>query len=306
MEAIRQFYLNERQKQIDVLKSNKMFLQQWDTEGKANWKTNQMKRTSRVNHERNVANKMTADRTKRKVEDNFQHFEQVVDGINEFERNMIRLGVDHPPEQKEIKKKKLDIKTEAMITMAKIKDKQSINEQATKEREVRQMNLIIEQKKNEKFDKYKKASARLARKLITILTDRYSFSYTLIKKHSSKVKVFRESLKNTENILKTSQGTWGKIEGERREKLEIQEQEKKKSLIDEKQKYSKTFLQYRRDKLQERTEKCSLIMDLILEIADTSFNYLQSSNIQSPGLHVLLYQRHARGDKTLFIQVNKP
>ena len=278
MEAIRQFYLNERQKQIDVLKSNKMFLQQWDTEGKANWKTNQMKRTSRVNHERNVANKMTADRTKRKVEDNFQHFEQVVDGINEFERNMIRLGVDHPPEQKEIKKKKLDIKTEAMITMAKIKDKQSINEQATKEREVRQMNLIIEQKKNEKFDKYKKASARLARKLITILTDRYSFSYTLIKKHSSKVKVFRESLKNTENILKTSQGTWGKIEGERREKLEIQEQEKKKSLIDEKQKYSKTFLQYRRDKLQERTEKCSLIMDLILEIADTSFNYLQSSD----------------------------
>ena len=277
MEAIRHFYLTERQKQIDTLKSNKLFLQQWDIEGKGNWKSNQMKKTSRINHDLNVAHKISADKIKRKVEYNTQHYEQVVDGINEFERNMIRLGVDHPPEQKEIKKKKIDIKTEALITMGKIKENKEINEKAAKEREVRQMNFMIEQKKNIKFDNYKKSSARLAKILIKILIDRYSYSYKLIKKHSSNLKNFTQSLKNTETILKTSLTRWGKIESERREKLETLEQHKKKTFIQEKQKYIKTFLQYRKDDLQETSQKCSAIMDLILEIADSGFTYLQTS-----------------------------
>ena len=277
MNAIRQFYLTERQKQIDTLKSNRLFLQQWETEGKSNWKKNQMKQTARINHDHSVADKLTADKTKRKFEYNTQHYEQVVDGINDFERNMIRLGVDHPPEQKEIKKKKIDIKTEALITMSKIKENKDINEKAAKEREVRQMNFMIEQKKNIKFDNYKKSSARLAKKLIDLLISRYSYSYKQIKKYSSSVKTFQESLKNTENILKASLNRWGKIESERKEKLQTLEREKKKYLLQEKQKFSRTFLQYRKDEFQEKIEKCGAIMDLILEIADTGFTYLQTS-----------------------------
>jgi hypothetical protein len=277
MEAIRQSYLKERQKQIDVLKSNKIFMQQWDSEGNKNWKTNQMKATARVQHEENVRNKLSADKSKRKSECKAEHMAQETDGINEFERNMIRLGIDHPPEQKEIKKKKLDIKTEAMITMAKIKDRKTVNVQATKEREVRQMNLIVEQKKNEKFDLYKKASSKLAKHLIKVLIDRLSFAFNSTKKYSSKVRVFRESLKNTENISKNTQMVWGKVESERRQKLNLEKQEKKKNLLQEKQKFSKTFLNYRKESFNERFKKCSEILNLVLDLVDEGSKYLETS-----------------------------
>lgn len=280
MEAIRQSYLKERQKQIDILKSNKMFMQQWENEGKKNWTKNQMRKTARVKHEENVNFKISNDKVQRKVEVNADHCLQVEDGILEFERNMIRLGIDHQSEQKDNKKKskKLDIKTEAMITMAKIKERKSISMQATKEREVRQRNLIVEQKKNEKFDQYKRASQRLAGVLIDILGKTYKFAFDTSKIYSKKLKTFANSLKNLEKINKAKEDTWGKIEKERQEKILAEEKLKKHFLPQEKLKFSQKFIGYRRETLNERFVKCKSIMDQIFDIAEEGASYLKSSD----------------------------
>lgn len=279
MEAIRQTYLKERQNQIDILKSNKMFMQQWESEGRKNWTKNKMKTTARVKHEENVNFKLTNDRVLMKVEYKNEHCLQVEEGILEFERNMIRLGVDHPPEQKEAKKKtkKMDISTEAMITMAKIKDRKSVNMQATKEREVRQRNLIVEQKKNEKFDHYKRASQRLARVLIDVIGKMYKSGFEASKRFAKKLNNFNNSLKAVEKIVKAGEDTWGKIEKERREKLVAEEKLKKHFLPEEKQKFSQTFLQYRKETFNERFLKCKSIMDQILEISEEGSLFLKTA-----------------------------
>ena len=205
LEAIRQSYLDERKKQIDILKSNKIFMQQWDLEGQKNWKKNQQRKTARTNHEENVTKKLFFEKTKKQNDYKAEHFSQVVDGIKEFERNMIRLGIDSVPDAKEIKKKKIDLKTESLVTMAKIIERKNINMQATKEREVRQRNLIIEQKKNEKFDKYKKGSLQLMNSLAKIVNQQYSIGWILVKKYSKKLNSFNNSLKNHEEILRKTE-----------------------------------------------------------------------------------------------------
>ena len=180
-------------------------MQQWDLEGQKNWKKNQQRKTARTNHEENVTKKLFFEKTKKQNDYKAEHFSQVVDGIKEFERNMIRLGIDSVPDAKEIKKKKIDLKTESLVTMAKIIERKNINMQATKEREVRQRNLIIEQKKNEKFDKYKKGSLQLMNSLAKIVNQQYSIGWILVKKYSKKLNSFNNSLKNHEEILRKTE-----------------------------------------------------------------------------------------------------
>ena len=110
-----------------------------------------MRKTVRIQHDNNVLNKINSEKIQRKTEYTADHSNQVVDGIKEFERNMIRLGIDHVAEKKEVKKKNVDIKTEALVTMAKIVERKNSNMQATKEREIRQRNLIFI-RDNKKFE----------------------------------------------------------------------------------------------------------------------------------------------------------
>lgn len=276
LEQIRNGYMDERNRQIEKLQSNKLFMKKWETEGKGNWKSNQMRKTARIRHEENVMAKLAADIVQKKVENNLDHCTQVADGIKEFERNMIRLGIDHPPEQKDLKKKKIDIKTEALVTMAKIIERKTINQQATKEREVRQRNLIVEQRKNEKFDKYKKASARMWVSLRLVFSKQYTFGFVGIKKHAHKMRSFNDSLKNTEELLRKTQMTWGKIEEDRRKQIDEEEKAKKKVLAKEKHEIQSRIIQQKRTKMTAHIETCLPILDLVLEITEEASNYLKT------------------------------
>lgn len=276
METIRQGYLGERKKQIDILKSNKMFMQQWDLEGKKNWKKNQMRKTARVKHEETVFSKIVSEKSQKKVEYKNNHCEQVVDGIQEFEKNMIRLGIDHPPDQKDVKKKKIDIKTEAMVTMAKIVERKCINMEATKEREIRQRKLIVEQKKNEKFDSYKKGSVRVWNVLKGIFGRQYLSGFSGVKKYAKNEKNFKESLKRTEDLFRITTVKWGKIELDRQKVIEAEENVKKKSLASEREKINKKILESKKKSLSKHFQECVPILDLIFEISEEGSEYLKS------------------------------
>ena len=276
LETIRQGYLGERKKQIDILKSNKIFMQQWDLEGKKNWSQNQMRKTQRVKHEENVLAKITSDKTHRVSEYRSDHCEQVVDGIKEFERNMIRLGIDHVPDQKEVKKKKIDIQTEALVTMAKIVERKNINMEATKEREVRQRKLLVEQMKNEKFDSYKKGSSRLWKVLVGVFGKIYSIGFGETRKYSQKLKSFRESLKKTEDLFRKTEVKWGKIESDRQKNIKQEEDIKKKNLPSEKERIKKNILQSMKSTKDKHTKLCSPILDLIIELSNEGTNFLST------------------------------
>jgi CH-like domain in sperm protein len=274
LEAIRQNYLDERKKQIDILKANKIFMQQWDSDGKKDWKDNQMRKTARVKHEENIITKIQSQKFQKQLSYNSEHSNQVVDGIKEFEKNMVRLGIDHAPDAKDIKKKKIDIKTESLVTMAKIVERKIINAQSIKEREVRQRNLVIEHKKNEKFDNYKKSSIKIIAALVKVVSKQYLIGFRNIKKYSNRILNYKVSLKNTEDIMTKNELTWGEIEGKRRQAIASDEIIRKKNLPQEKERIQKNILELRRNSIKQHTEVCLPILELIIQISEETSSYL--------------------------------
>ena len=87
--------MKERQNRIEVLKSNKTFIMTWQAEGLENWKKNMNKKKERVLHEKTVNLKLLNDKKYRIRASNEFYSNDTSDGIKEFEKNMIRLGIDY-------------------------------------------------------------------------------------------------------------------------------------------------------------------------------------------------------------------
>jgi hypothetical protein len=113
-----------------------------------NWKTNM--RQKRDFEARDLAFRTEKAMTYKTKVVNYikRNEEDEARGIDDFERNLISLGIDHQPAAEESKtKKKRNLAAEAADAMARIRNNRTKNEVARKAKEIRLLNMQKEQEK---------------------------------------------------------------------------------------------------------------------------------------------------------------
>ena len=261
-EVIFKTRLKERQSRIDVLRTNKTFMQTWQGEGIENWKKNVQRKKERILHEKTVKLKLSNDKKRRVVLNNEFYLQDTADGIKEFEKNMIRLGIDYnaEPEKKVVRQ---DLAVEAAATIAKIKENKEKAVEAAKEREVRQRNLFIEQKKNEKFEVHKKATNRILALIKNALDDSYRFVWVKVSNYAKRVRKVQEVEKNISHYRTLSEEKWGSIDRKRIEMMEAQELAARKELSEKKKNFRKVILE---NKLKSQEIHFQMIRPVLIDL----------------------------------------
>lgn len=282
-DLIFQSKLKDRSYRIETLKANKTFMQTWQHEGMQNWLKNQQRKKARVHHDTNVKMKLLNDKKGREKAVNDIHIYDTNEGISEFERNMIRLGIDYSGDT-EKKVVKQDLAVEAAATMAKIKENKVKNLEAAKEREVRQRNAYIEQKKNEKFELYKQGSGKIGSSLIKILTDHYKHAFLKIFSCYKRKKKVQEVEKNISLYHSITEEKWGQINRKRLEELEALEFSAKKENIDKRKNINNNAIENLKKAHLAHSKLCKPIaIDLIL-LAEKVFDQLKNNQKIPAGL----------------------
>lgn len=203
---------------------------------------------------------------------------EVTDGIEEFERNMTRLGIDHVPEESERKKQKQNLQTEAAVTMAKIQDNKSKNVQAAKEKEIRQRKIHVEQLRTKKIDIYRHNSHIIVEKLGKFAYQIVAFSFRKVKKYYKLQKTTEEANKNIQIILENSAQKWGPIESQRLREIEDINAKAAKEVSEKKLEIRRKIIQGMKSSREKHYNECSPILSLILDVTEEAAAYLKNNS----------------------------
>lgn len=273
---------NARTAKIETIRSNKQFMKEWETKGWQNWQENQAKFTSMKEAEYNLKVKLAQDFKNKQLREIAYHEEDAKRGIEEFERNMMRLGIDHTPDENSVKKKTQNLETEAAVTMAKIKENKARNEEAAKEREARQRKLEAQQIKNKRNNKLKEASGTIASHLERLINLRALYAFVLIKKVAKKKKTYEKSLKKYHEI--TAQNQQKLLEQESARMESTAELEKKRRLEMPNIVYNirMKLISDLQQKHEKNAERLAPILDAFIELTELSNEYI-SKNSKIPG-----------------------
>ena len=95
IEEERQLIGESQKKQIDSLKKNKKFMLQWESEGKKNWRKNQSIKIARENLHNDIKSKIVNDFKDKTMRLHKSVTNETYNGIDDFEKKMIRLGIGH-------------------------------------------------------------------------------------------------------------------------------------------------------------------------------------------------------------------
>ena len=274
-------HLKHRSQQIEKLKQNKTFMQTWQQEGTQNWMKNQKRRNERILHENTVKMKLFNDKKYKAEKYNELHLVDADEGITEFEKNMIRLGIDHSGDSEKIIVKQ-NIAIEAAVTMAKIKENKKKNIEAAKEREIRQRNSYIQQKKNEKFEVYKHGSKLTGDFLTKLINQKLRIGFSYICKFFKKQKAIEETNKNIMQYTKISEDKWGAINRQHKEEIDLLESTAKKEYFNKKKIQSEKMIEKLVMSHKAHEELCRPIATDIILLADQVYEFIcKNSKVSS-------------------------
>ena len=135
-----------------TLKENKKFMQDWTNKGMKNWYKNRQKRREviekQLKYEQSVVDKYRTGFENRRIEGE----KEVKEGIDFFERNLQRLGIDikeqvidDNEERKDRKKQPFSL----VSTMTKIRERKTLADFARKEKDRRQRKTQVDQAKTQ-------------------------------------------------------------------------------------------------------------------------------------------------------------
>lgn len=274
-------HLKHRSQGIEMLKQNKTFMQTWQLEGMKNWKKNQNRKNERILHENTVKFKIVNDVKIKAEKYNEAHMREADEGINDFEKNMIRLGIDHSGES-EKKIVKQDLAIEAAVTMAKIKENKKKNIEAAKEREIRQRNSYIQQQNNEKFEVYKRGSHRFGNFLEKIVRNQEKTGFLMLLKYWKKAKKCEEVERKIGEYQTISEEKWGEINKEHREEIALMESQAKKEYYNKRKLQSEAMIENLKKTHEMHLDLCRPIAVDLIQLADNFFEYL-TENKKIPG-----------------------
>jgi hypothetical protein len=184
-ELVHQLLMDRRQKQIEQLKENREFMDEWMTQGKKNWAKNKRVTLERMRKEE-ILNKALTDKHINKIKQNMENAtDDVVGGIDNFEKNLARMGIeneanldalDDSKRQPPASKKPLG-GFSFPATMIKIKEKKIKGDLAREERDRRRRKLQVVQAQTQEQVKLKTREEELLSKFTSKTLDETKNSY---------------------------------------------------------------------------------------------------------------------------------
>ena len=166
--------MDRRQKQIEQLKENKEFMDEWMKKGRRDWTNNNKVTLERI-RKQEIHEKALTDKYINTIKQNMQNAtEDVVNGIESFENNLARMGIENEANIDALdESKKQPAASKKLLggfsfpaTMIKIKEKKDKGDQARKERDRRRRILQVVQAQTQEQVKLKTRKEEL----LTLIT----------------------------------------------------------------------------------------------------------------------------------------
>eukprot|EP00742_Colponemidia_sp_Colp-10_P006325 GILJ01006779.1.p1 GENE.GILJ01006779.1~~GILJ01006779.1.p1 ORF type:complete len:1812 (+),score=440.28 GILJ01006779.1:171-5606(+) len=289
-----------RRAQIGRRLNNTGFMEQWQQRGEESWKKNQEVKQDRERTELRFEMSL-AEQTKRKA----QAFKEsgvheVESGIDAFERNLARIGVDDrrgkdtdsglvlsdstisPLEHlKTLSKRLPDNNTqrlEATVFMEKVRENKVETEIARKERERRRRRVLVDQAKTQEEAEMKKKEDELLEKLLKESKEERQLAYESWRTAQYK-QVIVENRKLREDLYEARrQKDLDESIQRDQEMFRVMQEKKKEQVAIDKQRYRENERARRMATEKKHTESCSEIFDLIFDIADAATQFRQLSD----------------------------
>lgn len=87
-------YMETRENSKNLMDENRDFMKQWLAEGKKNWQINQTKRSDAIAREKYFEDKEVAAYKSRLMKELDHATREVMGGVDEFEKNLQKLGIE--------------------------------------------------------------------------------------------------------------------------------------------------------------------------------------------------------------------
>lgn len=275
-QLVHQLLMERRQKQIEQLKENKEFMEEWMKKGRQDWAKNKQVTLERMRKEQ-ILEKALTDKFINKLKQNMQDAtEDVENGIDSFEKNLARIGIENEANLDALDDAKKQPTTSKKplggfsfpATMIKIQEKKKKGDLARKERDRRRRKLQVVQAQTQEQVKLKTREEELLAKFTAKTREETESSYLLWRKQKCK------SLEE-ENLKRKSE------ELERKKDMELQrlkateDRERDKTIKEYKEKCDKQTRDAKKKRLDQWFRKkeihtllCGDIMKNILDVVE--------------------------------------
>ena len=182
--------MERRRKQIEQLKENKEFMDEWMKQGKQNWTKNKRITLERIHKEQILEQALTNKHINKIKKNMHDATDDVVDGIDSFEKNLARMGIENEANLDALDETKKQPQGSRKplggfsfpATMIKIKEKKIKGDFARKERDRRQRKLKVVQAQTQEEVKLKTREEELLAKFTSKTLKETEDSYLLWRK----------------------------------------------------------------------------------------------------------------------------
>jgi len=233
-QLVHHLLMERRQQQIEQLKENQEFMDEWMKKGRKDWTTNKKVTLERIRKEE-VLNKALTDKHINKLKKNMEDAtDDVVGGVDSFEKNLARMGIENEANLDALDDTKKSQQTASKkplggfsfpATMIKIQEKKIKGDLAREERDRRRRKLTVVQAQTQEQVKQKTLEEQLMSKFTSKSVEETEQSYLLWRKDQCE-------LLQRENLKRKSE------EAARKQEIQLQklkandEQEKHKTIVE--------------------------------------------------------------------------
>ena len=267
------------------LTENKTFLREWEEEGRQNWKANQTRRREAIAKVRYFEDR-EVDLYKKKLGKELQvATAELNGGVNEFEKNLQKLGIEQNINMDDAIKRMEEKKGippgqiqnfSYAATMNKIKETKKNADFAGKERERRRRKLMVDQANTQEKLDHTRNEDMLLERLLKQQELEQKHAYMCLHQSQCKEMVTGNRAREASRWNEHRQKKSVQLEQTRITEANAGEPARKKKIFEDKKMYGETR---RGDKLKARVlniEIASEIADLILDCAEETFQIGQN------------------------------
>ncbi|CDW87464.1 mitogen-activated protein kinase organizer [Stylonychia lemnae] len=288
-ELINKLYQDQRQMSMNKMKENQQFMKDWEKEGRKNWGQNQQKRSDAIARQQyfeDLEVKAFKDKLGKELD---EATKDMAGGINEFEMNLQKLGIEKNTNIEDAIKRMEEKKGippgqiqnfSYAATMNKIKENKNLQDFAAKERDRRRRKMIVDQARTQNNLDKKKNEEQLIQKIMKKQAEEQQFAYLEWRNQQCKQLIIKNREEKAFGVEEKKKAQMQELERKRNEEHAAMIESHRKNIQDQKKYYQQVR---REEKLKRRMlniEVCSEVMDLILDVANQTFDQQQKNGIK--------------------------
>lgn len=265
----------ERKAHLDALRSNHLFMQQWAAQGREHWKTNMQKLKAMKTHD--LAVKTQVATKFKSVQLNYidANARDQIQGIEDFEKNLIRLGIDYNPEASSGPKKKINLAAEAAVTMARIREKSQQHTQALREKETRLNKMQFDQERTSKQNAVKQTLSDLFKVVGGLIGGQTRTAVRRLKKHVRDAKEHAALQPELEEKRRKRELEVRDFEAQQRVHFQKLERELQQTAGDFKYQRRQAKMQDMMARHAKSAETCAPLIETLLEVTEAAAELLR-------------------------------